>query len=47
MIKPVLGVRVAPQVKEMLQKLADADNRSVASYLENMIIKMYQSQNNK
>lgn len=33
-----LGVRIEPAVKEALEKAAKADRRTVASYVENLII---------
>lgn len=33
-----IGIRVVPQVKEALEKAAKADRRSVASYIETLIV---------
>lgn len=34
-----LHIRISPEMKEKLQKLADAENRSVSNYIENLIIR--------
>ena len=34
-----LHMRISPELKEQLQKLADADNRSISNYLELLIRK--------
>lgn len=34
-----LQIRITPDLKEKLQALADAENRSISNYIENLIIK--------
>lgn len=34
-----LNIRVTPELKEQLQKAADAENRTLTNYIENLIIK--------
>ncbi len=34
-----LQIRITPDLKEKLQALAGAENRSVSNYIENLIIK--------
>jgi len=34
-----LQVRITPELKEKLQALADAENRSISNYVENLIKK--------
>lgn len=34
-----LHIRITPELKEQLQKLADAENRTISNYVENMIIR--------
>lgn len=33
-----LQIRITPELKEKLQALADAENRSISNYVENLII---------
>ena len=33
-----LNIRVTPELKEQLQKAADAENRTLTNYIENLII---------
>lgn len=33
-----LGIRIEPEVKEALEKAAKADRRSVAAYVEKLIV---------
>lgn len=32
-------IRISPELKEQLQKLAEAENRTVSNYIENLIIR--------
>lgn len=32
-----IDIRITPELKEQLQKLADAENRTVSNYLVNLI----------
>jgi predicted DNA-binding protein len=32
-----LQIRISPELKEQLQALADAENRTVSNYIENLI----------
>lgn len=32
-----LQIRITPELKEKLQALADAENRSISNYIENLI----------
>lgn len=34
-----IQIRISPDLKEKLQKLAEAENRTVSNYIENLIIK--------
>lgn len=34
-----LNIRITHELKEKLQALADAENRSISNYIENLIIK--------
>lgn len=34
-----LHIRISPETKEKLQKLAEAENRTVSNYIENLIIR--------
>ena len=34
-----LQIRITPELKEKLQSLADAENRSISNYIENLIMK--------
>jgi predicted DNA-binding protein len=34
-----LHIRISPEMKEKLQKLAEAENLTVSNYIENLIIK--------
>lgn len=34
-----INLRLAPEMKEKLQKAADAENRTLTNYIENIIIK--------
>lgn len=34
-----LNIRITPELKEKLEALADAENRSISNYIENLIIK--------
>ena len=34
-----IQIRISPELKEQLQKLADAENRTVSNYIENLIIR--------
>ena len=33
-----INLRVTPEMKEQLQKIAAAENRSITNYIENLII---------
>lgn len=32
-----LQIRITPELKEKLQELADAENRTISNYIENLI----------
>lgn len=34
-----IQIRISPEMKAQLQKLADAENRTVSNYIENLIIR--------
>jgi predicted transcriptional regulator len=34
-----IQIRISPDLKEQLQKLAEAENRTVSNYIENLIIR--------
>jgi uncharacterized protein (DUF1778 family) len=34
-----VNIRLTPEMKEKLQKAADAENRTLTNYIENIIIK--------
>ncbi len=34
-----LNIRISPELKEQLQKAADAENRTLTNFIENLIIK--------
>ena len=34
-----INLRITPEMKEKLQKAADAENRTLTNYIENIIIK--------
>jgi predicted transcriptional regulator len=34
-----IQIRISPELKSQLQKLADAENRTVSNYIENLIIR--------
>lgn len=34
-----IQIRISPELKEKLQKLAEAENRTVSNYIENLIIR--------
>lgn len=34
-----INLRITPEMKELLQKAADAENRTLTNYIENIIIK--------
>lgn len=34
-----IQIRISPELKAQLQKLADAENRTVSNYIENLIIR--------
>jgi predicted DNA-binding protein len=34
-----IQIRISPELKEQLQKLAEAENRTVSNYIENLIIR--------
>ena len=34
-----IQIRITPELKEQLQKLAEAENRTVSNYIENLIIR--------
>lgn len=34
-----VNIRITPEMKEKLQKAADAENRTLTNYIENIIIK--------
>lgn len=34
-----IQIRISPELKEKLQKLAEAENRTVSNYIENLILK--------
>lgn len=34
-----VNIRLTPELKEQLQKAADAENRTLTNYIENLIIK--------
>ena len=34
-----LQIRITPELKEQLHKLAEAENRTISNYIENMIKK--------
>lgn len=34
-----IQIRISPELKEQLQKLAEAENRTISNYIENLIIR--------
>ena len=40
-----LQIRITPEMKERLQKLAAAENRTVSNYIDNLIKKAIKEQN--
>ena len=34
-----IQIRISPEMKAQLQKLAEAENRTVSNYIENLIIR--------
>ena len=34
-----IDIRITPELKQQLQKLAEAENRTVSNYIENLIIR--------
>ena len=34
-----IQIRISPDLKEQLQKLAESENRTVSNYIENLIIR--------
>jgi predicted transcriptional regulator len=37
-MNPMIGLRVSPEFKALLQKLADEENRTVSNFVENAIL---------
>jgi predicted transcriptional regulator len=37
-MNPMIGLRVSPEFKALLQKLADEENRTVSNFVENAIM---------
>lgn len=35
-----VNIRITPEMKDKLQKAADAENRTLTNYIENIIIKV-------
>ena len=42
----MLGIRVEPELKDLLQKLADEENRSLSNFVFNAIITYIKEHNN-
>ena len=42
-----LNIRISPELKEQLQALADAENRTLSNYIERLIIEAVEKKNGK